>query len=198
MTSDAGVHEAPVAAKTKVCPWWMIHAFDNPIRRIFQNPEVILEGLVKRGDHCLDLGCGYGYFTVPMAVLASKEGAVTAADLQEEMLTGVKRRAENAGMADRIRFHKVDAVELSLQKEYDFALAFWMIHEVPDQELTLKQIAEALKPEGRFLLVEPKGHVTESAFARTVGLARRAGMRPVAEPHIRFSRAVLLTSDAGA
>jgi ubiquinone/menaquinone biosynthesis C-methylase UbiE len=180
--------------KTHVCPWWLIHTFDNPLRRLVQKPERILQDIVRPGDVCLDLGCGIGYFTIPMAGIVGPSGSVTAADLQPEMLAGVKSRAEKAGLSSRIRLYQAKASGLPFEAAFDFALAFWMVHEVPDQESLLQQLRTALKPGGRFLLVEPKGHVRQAAFDRTVGLAEKAGLTKVNPLDIFFSRAVLMVN----
>ena len=176
----------------RVCPWWLIHAFDNPIRRLFQNPEKILEKLVRPGDNCLDVGCGYGYFTIPMARIVGPAGAVTAAEVQTEMLNGVRRRARTKGVLDQIRFLQVGTSGLHSDGVFDFALAFWMVHEVPDQEAMLIQIHASLRPGGRFLLVEPKGHVSSAAFVRTVAIAEKIGFTKPTERRIAFSRGMLL------
>jgi 2-polyprenyl-3-methyl-5-hydroxy-6-metoxy-1,4-benzoquinol methylase len=146
---------------------------------------------------CLDVGCGYGYFTIPMARLVGPSGAVVAADLQPEMLAGLKRRAESSGVLARVRLHQVDAAGLQFQGPFHFVLAFWMVHEVPDQAALLRQIRLSLAPAGRFLMVEPIGHVSRAAFTRTVGTAVEAGFTRVAEPAISFSRTALLTSGEG-
>jgi ubiquinone/menaquinone biosynthesis C-methylase UbiE len=177
----------------RVCPWWFIHAFDNPLRRLVQKPEAILQGLVRPGDHCLDLGCGIGYLTIPMARMVGSSGTVTAADLQSEMLAGVKRRAEKSGLGSRISLSQVDASGIHFEGMFDLVLAFWMVHEVPDQALTLGQVRRALKPEGRFFMVEPKGRVTRPAFDRTVQGAQEAGLTEVRRPKVSFSRAILMT-----
>lgn len=180
-----------------VCPWWLIYTFDNPLRRLVQKPERVLDGLIGPGDRCLDLGCGFGYFTIPMARLAGPAGRVTAVDLQPEMLAGVRRRAAKAGLESRIHLQQADAAGLHVEGAFDFALAFWMVHEVPDQDGLLRQVQAVLKPGGRLLLAEPRGHVSQGAFDRTVALAGRVGFTPAAEPRIFFSRAVLLTSGEG-
>ena len=113
-------------------------------------------------------------------------------DLQPEMLAGVRRRAEKAGLLSRIRLQQGDASGLHFEAAFDFALAFWMVHEVPDQGSLIQQIRSALKPGGRFLLVEPKVHVRQAAFDRTVGLAEKAGLTKVKPLDIFFSRAVLM------
>ena len=80
--------------KSHVCPWWLIRTFDNFVRRFLQKPERILQDIVRPGDACLDVGCGIGYFTIPMAGMVGPSGSVTAVDLQPEMLAGVRRRAK--------------------------------------------------------------------------------------------------------
>jgi len=182
---------------TFVCPWWLIHTFDNPLRRIVQKPEKLLEGIVRRGDLCLDLGCGFGYFTIPLARLVGPTGAVTAVDVQPQMLAGVRRRAEASGLLSRIQLQQADSSGLHLGVSFDFALAFWMMHEVPDQEGMLGEIKRLLKPGGRFMLAEPKGHVTLAAFHRTVSIAESVGFLKLRDLSVYFSRAVLMTNGTG-
>ena len=74
----------------------------------------------------------------------------------------------------------------------DFALAFAMVHEVPDAGRFLAEVAQAVKRGGRLLIAEPKGHVTEAGFAETLALAERAGYRLESRPAIASSLAALL------
>jgi ubiquinone/menaquinone biosynthesis C-methylase UbiE len=130
-----------------------------------------------------------------MANLAGPSGTVVAADIQHEMLAGVRRRAERAGVMEQIRLHRIESSGLQFEHAFDFALAFWMLHEVPDEEATLRQIHASLKTGGRFLLVEPRGHVSGASFARTVNAALRAGFTQTADPRVSFSRALLLAAN---
>ncbi len=180
-----------------VCPWWLIWTFDNPARRLFQNPEKLLRDFVREGDRCLDVGCGTGYFTIPMARLAGKSGSVTAVDLQARMLEGVRRRAEKAGLQSRIRLHRANASNLDVDGVFDFALAFWMVHEVPDQSAFFRQIGERLRPSGRLLVVEPSGHVDGPSFDESLTRASRAGLERVGKIDVAFSRAALLERAVG-
>ena len=75
------------------CPWWLLFTFDNPLRRLIHDPEKILAPYVESGDAVLDVGCGMGYFSLGLAKLVGPEGKVIAADLQPQMLAGLKKRA---------------------------------------------------------------------------------------------------------
>ena len=96
-----------------------------------------------------------GYFTIPLARLVGDSGKVIAADLQQRMLDGIKRRAFKAGVQDRIKLHRSKPDSIGISESIDFCLAFWMVHEVPDV-LFLSEMASRLKPDGLLLVVEPK------------------------------------------
>ena len=175
-----------------VCPWWGGYFIDNPLRRWLHNPEQILAPYVKPGMTALDFGCGMGLFTIAMAKLVGEQGRIVAADLQPQMLEVLQRRAQRAGVADRIRTHRCQPDSIGLAEPLDFALAFWSVHEVPDMKRLLAEIYGCLRPEGRFLAVEPIGHVTEEAFTGMMELAAQAGFREQERPRVRLSRAVVL------
>ena len=175
-----------------VCPWWFCRAFDNPLRKLVHNPDRILAGLVQPGWTALDLGCGMGYFSIPVARLVGPEGVVICVDLQEQMLAAVRRRAERAGVANRIRLHRAGPDGLGLIEAADFALAFWMLHEVPDPAAFLAEVRACLKPGGRLMVVEPRIHVGEAAFEASVEAAGKVGFTPVGRPDVALSRAVVL------
>jgi ubiquinone/menaquinone biosynthesis C-methylase UbiE len=170
---------------------WLV----TPLRRLFTDPQRILRRLVAKGETAVDLGCGPGYFTLPLARLVGENGRVIAVDLQPEMLTILERRAQHSGLTSHIELHQCSADTLGVEKLVDFALAFYVVHEVPDPARFFGEVSAMLKPGGRLLLVEPKGHVSADAFARTEAQAAGAGLRPLARPHVAFSRSVLLTRD---
>jgi ubiquinone/menaquinone biosynthesis C-methylase UbiE len=181
------------ARSGSVCPWWLCPTFDNPLRRWIQNPDRILAGLVQPGQTVLDLGCGRGYLSLPLARLVGPTGKVICVDLQERMLAAVRRCAERAGVADRIRLHQAGADGLGLTEAADGAVAFWMLHEVPDQARFLAEVRAGLKPGGRLLVAEPRIHVGSAAFERSVEIARSIGLAPIARPAVALSRAVILS-----
>lgn len=174
-----------------VYPWWLAYTFDNPLRWLIHRPRRLFDGLVGEGQTALDVGCGLGYFTVGLARMVGETGRVIAVDVQEGMLAGVRRRAGRAGVLDRVRLQQSRAERMGLTEPVDFALAFWMVHEVPDKEAFFDEVAGLLRPGGRFLMVEPKMHVSGAAFGEEVKMARAAGLRQAAGPKVAVSRAAL-------
>ncbi|RPJ62697.1 MAG: class I SAM-dependent methyltransferase, partial [Dehalococcoidia bacterium] len=97
------------------CPWWFCFTFDNPVRRMLQNPQKVLQGMVQDGQVAYDIGCGMGYFSLTMARMVGKEGKVICVDLQKEMLAAARRRAEHAGLAERMQFQQCTRESLGLE-----------------------------------------------------------------------------------
>ncbi len=176
-----------------VCPWWAAcFTIDIPLRKFVHDPLRIVGPYLKHGMTVLDVGCGVGWFSIPMAEMVGEDGKVIAVDLQQEMLDILGRRAERTVLGRRIRLHKCDQNHLGIDANIDFALVFAMLHEVPDQERMLGEIKDSLKPEGKLLLAEPPIHVSKKAFDNEVVVAQKVGFKLVEFPKVRWSHAVLL------
>ena len=175
-----------------VCPWWGGYFIDNRLRRLLHNPEKILGPYVREGMTAMDVGCGMGIFAIPAARLVGGQGRVIAVDLQQKMLDVLSKRARKAGVADRIDTHCCEANALGVTAPVDFTLAFYSAHEVPDPRRLLSEIHACLRPEGRFLVVEPVGHVPAAAFQDMISLAEEIGLVLTDRPRILLSRAAVL------
>ena len=178
--------------RKRTCPVELAGGLDNRIRRWLQNPRRILGAYVKEGMTVLDVGCGPGFFSVELAGMVGKTGRVIAADLQEGMLGKLKEKIRGTEIAERIHLHKCAADKIGVAEGVDFVLSFYMVHEVPNQEEFFKEIYSILKPNGQYLVVEPKlFHVSKKSFAETVTKAEVAGFKPVAHPRVLLSRSIV-------
>jgi ubiquinone/menaquinone biosynthesis C-methylase UbiE len=180
-----------------VCPWWLCFTFDNLIRKLLHNPENILGPYVHEGNTVLDIGPGMGYFSIPLARMVGDGGRVIAADVQAPMLAALRKRARKAGVEGRIVPHLCEAESIDVSEPIDLALAFWMVHEVPNQTKLFHEIRSLLKPEGKFLLAEPTIHVTRARFEETLKRAGEAGFAVTGHPKIFMSRTALLSLREG-
>jgi ubiquinone/menaquinone biosynthesis C-methylase UbiE len=184
--------------KNRVCPVSLAGGLDNRIRRMIQNPEVILSPYVTKGMTVLDVGCGPGFFSIALAGLVGESGRVIAADLQDGMLNRLRNKITRTALEKRIRLHQCKPDGINLSEQVDLVLAFYMAHEVPDQMKFFKEIFSILKPGGQFLLVEPKlFHVSRQAFGETLKRAVAAGFAQTEGPKLRFSWSAVLKKDNG-
>ena len=185
-------HSLSSSGNHGVCPWWLAYTFDNPVRRLIHKPQKILGNYVREGMTVMDLGCGMGHFSIGMAGLVGSTGKVIAVDLQQNMLDIMSKRARRACLDDRIIPHLCRADAIDIDESVDFILAFWMVHEVPDQNQFFKQLTLLLAAEGKILIAEPKMHVTAQDLEKTVEIAHSCGLQCIENPDIRFSHAALL------
>jgi ubiquinone/menaquinone biosynthesis C-methylase UbiE len=176
-----------------VCPWWLAYTFDNPFRRFFHKPDQMFAQYVKRGMTVADIGCGMGYFSIGLAKILKGNGKVISVDLQKKMLEVLEKRARHAGVFDMIQPHLSNKEEIGLKEPVDFALTFWMVHEIPEKAPFLQQVYEVLKDSGLLLIAEPKFHVSRSQFEEEKDIARQIGFGIKEEPKITFSHSVVFT-----
>ncbi|MEZ4599882.1 MAG: class I SAM-dependent methyltransferase [Syntrophotaleaceae bacterium] len=182
------------------CPYWVGFFLITPLRRMIQDPEKILRPFVAEGMRVLDVGPAMGYFTLPMARLVGPKGKVLAVDIHEKLLQKLHKRACRAGLDDRIVTRVCEPTSLDLaeyEKAVDFALAFAVVHEVPDEEKLYADLFRLLKPGGECLLAEPRGHVSVATFTQTLDLAEKVGFKVSDSPPIGWSRVALLIKEKG-
>jgi len=177
--------------KHRVCPWYVAYLFDNPLRKLFHDPAKILGPYIKPGMTVMDIGCGMGFFSLGMARLVGPEGKVLSLDIQPQMLNVLERRAKRAGLLERIEAKLIEPDGLGIERKVDFALAFWMVHEVPDQEVFFRDVSDVLRPGSRIFISEPKPHVTAKDLEETIRIAEEAGFEVLDRPSIRLGLAVV-------
>lgn len=125
---------------------------------------------ITPGMTLVDLGCGNGFWTLPMAKACKREepenhelpkddienwdGQVIAVDIQREMLQKLRQNMGRAGV-DNVRpiLGKVDDPRLPVG-EVDLVLLVDVYHEFSHPESMLWSIRQSLKPEGMIALLE--------------------------------------------
>lgn len=175
-----------------ICPVERANGLDNFFRKLVQNPKKILKDYVKDGMTVLDVGCGPGFFSVGIADMVGASGKVIAVDLQQGMLDKIKNKIEGTEIENIIELYKCEEDRIGISTKVDLILAFYMVHEVPDQDKFLKEMYSILKPDGNFFIVEPAFHVSKKAFEETVNRAYAIGFSQVKRPGMVLSRAVVL------
>lgn len=180
-TTQSAERPAGAPCRHGVCPWYLGYLLANPLRRLLESPEKLLGPFVRPGMTVLEPGSGMGFYSLPLARMVGPTGRVICVDLQPEMIAGLRRRARRAGLLDRLETVVCSPGDLGIdawKDRVDLALALHVVHEVPDADGFLRQIASALRAGGSLLVVEPRGHVTPPDFAQTIAAAERVGLAP--------------------
>ena len=178
-----------------VCPVWVGYLLASPLRKLVQNPQKIFRPYVKEGMKLLDIGCAMGFFSLPLARMVGSNGKVVCVDIQAKMIAALEKRAKKAGLSHKIETRVCDHHSLGLddlKEEIDFAYVFAVVHEVSDTSRFFFEIYGTIKPNGRLLLAEPKGHVSAKDFEITISVASQNGFKVIDRPKIAQSRVVLL------
>ncbi len=122
----------------------------------------LLEELkLEPGQVVCDLGCGNGFYALPLAERVGPRGRVYAVDVQPEMLKLLRDRAEKQGV-ENVEGVLGTPVDPRLpQGKFDLILLVDVYHEFSHPEQMLAKIRAALKPDGRVALAEFRGEDPE-------------------------------------
>ena len=121
---------------------------EESVREAFDQLQLVA------GMTVCDLGCGNGFWSLPLARAVGPQGRVLAVDIQPEMLQKLQVRAAQA---------KLDNIELVLgqiddanlpESEVDLVLLVDVYHEFSHPETMLWGIRRSLRPEGVVALLE--------------------------------------------
>lgn len=138
------------------CPVWLgwLVELDNPFAKT-NRADVIVQHLnLQAGMKVLDVGCGPGRLTIPIADKIGPQGEVVAIDIQPGMLRRAQEKAQAAHL-NNIQFLQIGVGTGQLERNrYDRALLVTVLGEIPDQKTVLKEIFEALKPGGLLSVTE--------------------------------------------
>ena len=124
-------------------------------REMEEAPDVALDALdIKKGSTVADIGAGSGYFTVRLSARVGEAGRVFATDLQHEMLDLLRARMSQRHLTNVTLVQgTVDDPKLP-PASIDLALLVDVYHELSAPQRMLQRIREALKPDGRLVLLE--------------------------------------------
>ena len=108
-------------------------------------------GGLRAGDHILDVGCGMGRYTLP---LAERGFSVEGIDLSRTLLDRLE--AFNTTRHE-IALHCADILELpeSLAGRFDATVGFFTLHHLHDLTASFAAMARLVRPGGRIAFLEP-------------------------------------------
>ena len=111
-----------------------------------------VEAALVAGARVADVGCGHGASTLLLAE-AYPASVVTGFDADPGSIEAARKRAAEAGLADRVTFEVASAT--TFDGAYDLVCFFDCLHDMGDPAGACRHVREHLSPGGTLMLIEP-------------------------------------------
>jgi len=119
----------------------------------WSNPDLLFRRVgLTPGMSCLDVRCGAGQATLPMARLAGTVGQVVGIDLDERLLAKARAEASRLGLNPEFRIG--DVTDLGEQRLYDLVYTRFLLSQRPRDraEEALKRMMHVVQPGGTIVV----------------------------------------------
>jgi SAM-dependent methyltransferase len=123
---------------------------DNFVRRWFAPPKKKISTFLSAGSVVADVGCGPGYFTIPIAELVGSAGKVYALDSDPKSIEVLTAKSNAQGLQSIIEAHTTSAASMEVvpDRSIDFAFANALLCCMVDHAGAVTEIKRILKPQG--------------------------------------------------
>jgi len=128
-----------------------------------------VEEKLRVGARIADIGCGLGASSRLLAT-SYPRSKVSGFDYHKESIELAKKKAKDAGLADRLTFDQASASTFP-GTGYDLVAVFDSLHDMGDPVGVAKHVKQALAPDGTWLIVEPIAGDTVEQNLNPVGRA---------------------------
>jgi ubiquinone/menaquinone biosynthesis C-methylase UbiE len=123
---------------------------DNYIRRLISPPKKKILRFLHPGTVVADLGCGPGYFTIPMAEITGPTGRVYAVDSDLKSIQVLRTKSKAQGLENIIVAYTASAADLHCIPTgvVDFVFANGLLCCMTNHSAAIAEIKRVLKPDG--------------------------------------------------
>jgi SAM-dependent methyltransferase len=111
-----------------------------------------VEAKLAAGARVADVGCGHGASTVLLAE-TYPASTVVGFDAHDGSIDAARKRAADAGLADRAHFEVASAT--TFEGTYDLVCFFDCLHDMGDPAGACAHVRDHLAPGGTLMLIEP-------------------------------------------
>ena len=152
---------------------------DNSILPIFRSPEKLLAAAeLGAGQSVLEVGCGPGFFTIPVAKVVGELGIIYAVDVHPAAIARVKERIESGRIRNVTPILSNASATGLPDQSIDLAFVFGLLHIAGGIEDVISEIYRVLKPDGVLSFEKTRGsekRLIEAAEAGGLSIRERRG-----------------------
>ena len=113
-----------------------------------------VDAKLAAGGRVADVGCGLGSSSVLLAETYPK-ATVVGSDYHAESIDLARKKAADAGVGDRVSF-EVATAQTFTGTNYDLVTMFDCLHDMGDPVGAARHVLGSLKPDGTWMIVEPR------------------------------------------
>ncbi|MFL5264897.1 MAG: class I SAM-dependent methyltransferase [Anaeromyxobacteraceae bacterium] len=154
-----------------------------------------VEAKLQRGAKVADVGCGHGASTVIMAQ-AYPRSRFHGFDFHDKSIAVARRRAADAGVADRIAFEASPATAFP-GAGYDLICHFDSLHDMDDPVAAGRRARAAIAADGAWMIVEPYASDEVQKNLNPVGRVYYAASTMLCVPNALARHGAALGAQAG-
>ena len=141
-------------------------------RRRRQDPEKIIKNLgIRKGMTVADLGCGPGFFTIPLALAVGESGVVYAVDSDAGMLSHLQGYVEKLGSTPHgsVKRIKTDVTKTKIPSgSVDVAFFANVLHDLAEPQAFLNEVRRIVKKDS--VIVDVDWKKMDTGFGPPPGL----------------------------
>src|SRR5262249_6372256 len=172
---------------------WLVE-LEAPLARATRSEEVVRQLAPRRGARVMDIGCGPGRVTIPLARAGGPGGEVIALDVQAGMLARVAEKVKGGGVGN-VRLLQSEVRNAPIDEgSLDAAVMVLALGEMPAAPSVLPFVLSVLKPGGQLLVAESifDPHFVSRAklrkIAQAAGFSERAYSGNLFAYSLRFEK----------
>jgi Cyclopropane fatty acid synthase and related methyltransferases len=105
---------------------------------------------IKNGHEILDLGCGWGSFSLYVAE-KYPDTKITSVSNSTDQITYIKNEARKRGLSN-VKAYRMDVNNLELDTQFDRIVSIEMFEHLRNYKLILNSLNNLLKPDGRLFI----------------------------------------------
>jgi ubiquinone/menaquinone biosynthesis C-methylase UbiE len=159
--------------------------FDDPQRRQWQDPDLILTGIGLGSGMCFaDIGCGGGFFSLPAARMVEEKGKIFGVDANPDAISMLQEQAEKEGLKNIFLTTGSAEDTIPCQHCADFVFFGIALHDFNDPEKVLRNARKIIKKDGKLIDLDwkkqaafgPPSHIRFSE-EKASGLIEKAGFK---------------------
>lgn len=154
-TMPGGINDPFLDPQLDPCEW--TDRFEVESREVFTARQAIVRAVgLKPGDIVADVGAGTGLYTVLFAQATGPHGWVYAVDIAPRFIEHISTRASAAGIANVTPVLCTQTSVCLPPASIDTVFVCDTYHHFEHPEATLASIQQALRPNGRLIVVDFK------------------------------------------